>query len=152
MTAPTSSASRRGRNSASPTVPVPSAPTGRRRPGSAWRCASCATRTSPTTSTGPPTSPNSTGLRNRIPDVEPGARRPPVSHVPEGTKRLAPLRRLAGGGATHGLLGWRPPLGCLACRSSLLGCPLRRCPLLGRLARRSPLLGCLLGRSPLLGC
>jgi len=90
------------------------------------------------TSTGPPTSPSSAELPDRSPDARPGARRPPVSRVPEGTRRLAPTCRLAGGCTTHGLLG----------RSSL-GCLLRRSPLLDGLACRSPL-GCLLRRSPLL--
>ncbi len=92
---------------------------------------------------------SSAGLPNRWPDAEPGARRPPVSRVPEGTKRSAPTCRLAGGS---------PLLGGLACRSPLRR-PLRRSPLLGglahsalrRLLRRSPLLGRLAGGSPLLG-
>ena len=110
------------------------------------------------TSTGPPTSSSSAGRPEPAPDAEPGARRPPVSRVPEGTKRSAPTCRLAGGSTTHGLLGRSPLLGGLASRSPL-GRPLRRSPLLGglahsalgRLLRRSPLLGSLPCRSPLLG-
>ena len=123
------------------------------------RCASFGTRIWPTTSTGQPTSWNSTGRPDRCPDAEPGARRPPVSRVPEGTRRLAPTCRLAGGCTTRCLLRRSPLLGGLACRSPL-GRPLRRSPLLGGLAcrsplgrpfRRSPLLGGLPCRSPLLG-
>ncbi len=159
MTAPTCCGSRPDPISALPTVRARSAPTGRRQSASASRCASCGSPIWPTTSTGPPTSSSSTGRPDRSPDAEPGARRPPVSRVPEGTRRLAPTCRLAGGCTTHGLLRRSPLLGGLACRSPL-GRLLRRSPLLGslahcrtlrRLLRRSPLLGSLPCRSPLLG-
>ena len=105
---------------------------------------------------------------DRTPDAEPGARRPPVSRVPEGTQRLAPLRRLAGRRPPlDGLLApepasWPPsspePASWRPCAGAL-GRLLRRSPLLGGLASRSPLLGGLahgalgrlLRRSPLLG-
>ena len=84
-------------------------------------CACCVTRTSPTTSTGRPTWTSSASAPDRSPDAEPGARRPPVSRVPNGTRRLAPLCRLAGGAPTRGLLGRRALLDGLASRSPL-GC------------------------------
>src|SRR6516225_3591520 len=165
MTAPMSCGCPRHAASSSRTARARSGPTAPRRPASGSQCACSGCRTSPTTSTGRPTSSSSSPRAERWSVAKPGARRPPASPV-LGARWSALARYLAGPTrplGRRGLLGGTPlggaPLGGgllgrgLLGRTTALGRgPLRR-GLLGRTTAlgRSPLRRGLLGRTTALG-